>query len=167
MSSITLLGVSGIMDHFAKAREQFPHWDAAFPADWSRPTSHELARIASDFSCHWPPSFAAFQTSECHTTPIGDTDFDGFGWASPELDAYLSLSSVVEGSRTTNVPHFLSPFREDNGNYYCFDSRHPDSNGEFAVVLWDHNAGAIAPDPSLCWSSFGDWLLTGLTERSV
>ena len=65
---------------------------------------------------------------------------------------------VVKDYQELNFPHYLSPFRVDNGDFWCFDTRHPDKNGEFPVVIWSHNENGIEKNPDHQWRNFIDWL---------
>lgn len=139
------------MPTFAEIRALRPDWDGAYPDDWTRPSKSELDGIAQRFAAQFSAEFIDFQLNECTCTPIGDEAFDGFGWASPDLEPYCNLRVVVEDARVTGVPEDLAPFRCDNGDYYCIDR-----NG--VVVLWDHSSSGVKQDPQYTWPTFCDWL---------
>jgi hypothetical protein len=89
---------------------------------------------------------------------MGGTAWNGFGWANSELDAYMNLGFVISGARQMGVPEHLAPFRDEEGNYYCFDSTKPDASGEFPVVFWDHDEGGVLNVPHYQWRNFVEWL---------
>jgi hypothetical protein len=146
-------------DYFAYARERFPDLGPAYPADWEIPTREYIQELALKYRCRFPVSFIEFQTCEAARTPMADRDFDGFGWANPELQRHFSLEDKLAAARQIDLPDCLVAFRDDNGDFHCFDTRDSDGNdAEFPVVLWDHNGNEIS-DSASC---FGDWLVTGL-----
>lgn len=87
-------------------------------------------------------------------TPLGDFAWDNFGWANPNLESYMNLYEIVKDARSVGVPEYLSPFKSDNGDYYCFDSR----NHAYSVVVWDHNSKSIESDSNYNWVTFIDWI---------
>jgi hypothetical protein len=139
------------MTTFAEIRDAYPDWDPAYPTDWEKPRKEELDRIQKEFGINFPQEFIDFQLIECHTTPMGDFAFDYFGWANPDLGPMENLASIVQDAQQVGVPKSLAPFRCDNGDYYCCTE-------EGKVVIWDHNSGAVEPDPTYQWDSFIDWL---------
>jgi len=143
------------MSVFDKIRAAYPEREAAYPADWPRPTRDELDAIVRDFGVTYPDDFVAFQLAECHRTPMGDFACDNFGWAHPALGPMENLRHIVADARSVGVPEHLAPFRHDNGDYECCDATG-------AVVVWDHNAAAVDPDPKFNWPTFSDWLVASL-----
>jgi hypothetical protein len=55
---------------------------------------------------------------------------------------YLDLFEIVENAWEAGVPRDFLPFVEDNGDYYCLNSR-----GE--VVYWSHNGATDEKWPTL------------------
>lgn len=92
---------------------------------------------------------------------MGDIAFDGFGWANNELEPYMSLREIIKDYNEYGYPDYLTPFREENGDYYCFDTS-SQSEGEFPVVIFDHNANDIERDANYQWSNFTEWLYSTL-----
>jgi hypothetical protein len=138
--------------------KKYPGREPAFPANLDKPTERDLADIQKRYSCRYPKSFIEFQLEYCHNTPMGDFAFEGFGWANKNLEPYLNLEEIVKDYKELAYPNYLSPFRVDNGDFWCFDNRHPGENGEFPVVVWSHNDNDIEADPDYQWRNFIDWL---------
>lgn len=145
--------------------KKYPDREAAFPTNLDKPTKEDLIGIQRKYECVFPNSFIQFQLEYYDKTPMGDFAFDGFGWANKDLEPYLNLNEVVKDYHDLNYPTYLSPFRTDNGDFWCFDTRHPDQNGEFPVVIWSHNDNAIEEDPSYQWTNFIDWLDKTMEEE--
>jgi hypothetical protein len=147
---------------FETLKERYPESDAAFPSHLPKPNEKDLNEIITTHNCKLSPSFIAFQLVYCHITPIGDFAFNGFGWANKELDAYLNLEEVVKDFRELDFPNYLTPFKQDNGDFWCFDNR--SDKAEYPVVIWDHNSGKIEQEPEYQWANFLDWLSKTLEE---
>lgn len=145
------------MTKFDEIRNKYPEIPPAFSNNWGKPSLIELNRIENDFHVKYPKEFEDFQLSECYRTPIGDIAFDGFGWASPNIDPYMNLYEIVKDSKQIGVPDNLSAFKEDNGDYYCFTD-----GGR--IVIWDHNSNSIESNKDYQWESFCDWLLASLSK---
>jgi hypothetical protein len=77
-------------------------------------------------------------------------------WANPDLEPYLSLEDGIVHARRWGVPEHYVPFWTDEGNFLCFDTSRPSTDGEFPIVFWEHDAPAGDLDPS--WDGFVDWL---------
>ena len=120
------------------------------------PTMEEVTQISRKYNCPFPPSFIKYQTD------LGKyiADPEGLGWASPEVPAYMSLESIIKGACECEwePDRWLVPFAEDEGNFYCFDTRFPDSEGEFPVVFWDHDEANVLNVDHLKWQNFAHWL---------
>lgn len=146
------------MPTFAEIRASHPDWDGAFPSDWTPPTRAELDGIQADFGIHYPADYVEFQLVECLRTPMGDTAWDGFGWANPSLEAYVNLRSMVQDAREMGVGDNLAPFRVDNADYWCFTQ-------DGSVVIWDHNQGGVDDDARSQWPSFTAWWAATLEDE--
>jgi len=143
---------------FEDLKLKYPERGPAFPEDWEKPTREHLSFIMETYGCQYPKSFIDFQLQYCHRVPMGDFAWDDFGWASPTAEPYWSLEEVVKDYQEIGFPGYLAPFRQDNGDFWCFDTRKPDPQGEFPVVIWDHNADSIEKDPAYQWKNFIEWL---------
>ncbi|MDB4923897.1 SMI1/KNR4 family protein [Mucilaginibacter sp.] len=142
---------------FHSIRTTYSGYDPAFPSKMKRPNQKDLNLIIDRYDCKFPPSFIQFQLEECQSTPMGDYAFDGFGWANSTLDPYMNLQEIVKGFRELNYPKWLTPFKTDNGDYWCFDNRST-INNEFPVVIFDHNSNNIEKESIYNWENFLDWL---------
>ena len=145
------------MATFDDIRKEHSDYSPAYPEDWQKPSEEELIYIQSNFGIKYSSDFIQFQLVECHTTPMGDFAFDGFGWANPELELYLNLREIVKDAQEIGVPKSLAPFKWDNGDYYCITL-------DGAVVIWDHNSSDIEKNPDYRWASFSDWLFDSFED---
>lgn len=145
--------------------KKFPEREAAFPSHLDKPNKEDLDGIQAKYACIFPRSFVQFQLEYFDKIPMGEFAFEGFGWANKNLEPSLNLEEVVKDYKELDLPKYLSPFRVDNGDFWCFDTRHPDENGESPVVVWSHNDNDIEKDPEYRWSNFVDWLNKTLEEE--
>jgi len=146
---------------FADIRREFGA-DGSYPPDLPRPTTAYFRKLQRRFGRTYPEVFVLFQTVEAFNTPMAAHDWDGFGWAAPGLDAYMSLRAALEDAAHCDLALSFAPFRMDEGNLYCLDTSHIDSAGACPVVFWDHDERAILDVPHLTWPSFVAWLWSGL-----
>ena len=149
---------------FADIRKLRPDWPGAYLPDERLPTESEIQSIEAEHGVTFPPSFKEFQLREARTTPMGSRACCGFGWANRELDPYLRLDTVLAGARESGVPEHLLAFRDDEGNFYCFDTTRPGADGELPVVFWDHDERGVLDVPHLRWESFMEWLAHSVAE---
>ncbi|HWZ04606.1 MAG TPA: SMI1/KNR4 family protein [Mucilaginibacter sp.] len=149
---------------FNEISQKYRDYDPAFPSLMEGPNQNDLYKIIEKYHCVFPPSFIQFQLEECHKTPMGDRAFDGFGWANSTLDPYMSLEGVVKDFRDLDYPKWLTPFKMDNGDFWCFDNRFSMTNNEFPVVIFDHNSNDIEKEPRYNWKNFMDWLADTFEE---
>lgn len=149
---------------FADIRNMRPNRPGAYLPDERMPKESELIAIEAEYGVTFPPSYKAFQLRESRTTPIGGRGWEGFGWANRELEPALSLDSVLSGAKQIGIPAHLSAFREDECNYYCFDTTRTASDGEFPVVFWCHDERDVLDAPHLRWENFMEWLAWTLAD---
>jgi hypothetical protein len=83
----------------------------------------------------------AFQLSDCLETPLGAFPIDGFGCANEELDPYMNLVEVLKDYSEYVFPKYLTPFKTNNGAFWCFDNR--SSEVEFPAVVYSHDSHSI------------------------
>lgn len=143
---------------FEDLRKKYPEREAVLPSKFEKPSKEDMASIQKKYSCLFPQSFIQFQLEYCDKVPMGDFAFDGFGWANINLEPYLNLEEIVRDYQEDDSPCYLSPFRVDNGDFWCFDTRQPDENGEYPVVIWSHNDNDVERNPDYQWRNFIDWL---------
>ncbi len=139
-------------------QKKYPDREPALPSHLDKPNKEDLADIQRKYSCIFPKSFIQFQLEYYNRTPMGYLAFEGFGWANKNLEPDLNLEEVVKDYKQLGFPNYLTPFRVDNGDFWCFDTRHPDENGEFPIVIWSHNDKDIERSPHFQWRNFTDWL---------
>ena len=138
---------------FEDLRAKYSDQKPAFPANCPEPNEKDLNE---KYNCKFPNSFIEFQLKYCKEIPLGDFAFDGFGFANNKLKPYMSLEEVLKDYSELEFPKYLTPFRQDNGDFYCFDNR--SSESDFPVVIFDHNSNGIESDPNFKWKNFIDWI---------
>ncbi len=143
---------------YSKLKKDYPDREAAFPDNLPKPNKSDLEYLIDKYDCKFPQSYIDYQLNYCQTTPIGDFAFEGFGWANRELEPYLNLEEVLKGYKDLDFPDYLTPFKQENGDFWCFDNRVDSETGEYPVVIWDHNSNDIEQDKDFQWNSFIDWL---------
>jgi len=141
---------------FDDLKAKYPEREPAFPPNCPVPNEKDLEELIEKYSCKFPKSFIDFQVKLCQEVPMGDFAFDGFGFANKELEPYMNLKDVLKDYAQLEYPEYLTPFRQDNGDFWCFNNRTTDS--EFPVVIFDHNSNGIESDPNYKWDNFIDWL---------
>ena len=149
---------------FNDLKSKYPDREVAFPDDQRKPNKEDLDSIIHKYDCKFPPSFVDFQLEYCLEISIGDLAWDGFGWANKDLDPYMNLEEIVKDYKDCGYPNYLSPFKQDNGDFWCFDSR-IQSDEEFPIVIWDHNSNDIEKDENYQWKSFIEWLDSTMEEE--
>lgn len=141
---------------FESLTQKYPDRLPAYPKDWSKPEIKTIHELIEKYNCSFSKSFIEFQISYCHTTPMGDFVFEGFGWANKDLIPYLRLDEIVNDYHNLEFPDYLTPFRYENGDYWCFDNRI--NTEEYPVVIFDHNSFDIEQNKNYQWSNFIEWL---------
>ena len=119
---------------------------------WGLPSRTDFEALSGKYVGRFPPSFISYQTEYAARIPADN----GFLWAKPDLEPYLSLEDGIVHARRWGVPEHYVPFWTDEGNFLCFDASRPLIDGEFPIVFWEHEAPADYLDPS--WYGFVDWL---------
>jgi hypothetical protein len=149
--------------NFEDLKHKYTKRNPAFPTDWPIPNDGDLKEIIRNYNCRFSKSYIDFQLKYCLEVSMGDRAWDGFGWANKNLETYLNLEVIVKGAKEMGVPGFLTPFKEDNSDFWCFDNR-KEINGEFPVVIWDHNSKNIEADSNYKWGDFIEWLDSTMEE---
>jgi antitoxin YobK len=131
--------------------QRLAHFETVEP---SGPVSESLIAAAEQqLGVQFPPQYRAF-LSVFGSGGVDSEDFIGLG--GPE---HLDIAKLVLRLRDRNnpLPARLLPIRGDGfGNYDCFDTDQPTSQGEYAIVQWNHEAGAVQECERL-YDSFDDW----------
>lgn len=141
---------------FDDIKIKYPEREPAFPFDCPEPNETDLNSLIEKYNCKFPKSFIDFQLKYCKEIPIGDFAFNGFGFSNNELEPYMSLEEVLKSYKELKYPEHLTPFKYDNGDFWCFDNR--SSEKEFPIVVFDHNSNGIESDPNYNWENFIHWL---------
>lgn len=142
---------------FEDLKRKYPDRDGAFPKGQPEPNREDLKDLTEVYNCKFPPSFIEYQLKYGFEVSMSDFAWTGFGWANKKLPPYLNLETVLADYKDLGYPEYLTPFRYDNGDFWCFDNR-TQVDGEYPVVIWDHNSNDIEQDPNYHWDNFIDWL---------
>lgn len=120
----------------------------------SGPVSEEvIAAAEQQLGIQFPPQYRAF-LSAFGSGGVDSEDFIGLGGS-----AHLDIVKLALRLRDKNnpLPARLLPLRSDGfGNYDCFDTNQPTSDGEYAIVQWNHEAGEDQ-ECELLADSFDGW----------
>jgi len=141
---------------FEDIKVKYTDRKAAFPKHLAKPIEADLNNLINKYNCKFPKSFIDFQLKYCSIVPIGDFSFEGFGWANNELGPNLNLEEILKNYADLGFPNSLTPFRYDNGDFWCFDNQ--SSESEFPVVIFDHNSNDIESNQNYHWNNFIDWI---------
>ncbi|SHO59514.1 SMI1/KNR4 family protein [Algoriphagus zhangzhouensis] len=141
---------------FEDLKEKYPDREPAFPQNCPQPNETYLNELVEKYYCKFPKSFIDFQLKYCLEVPIGDFAFEGFGFANNELDPYMNLEEVLKDYAELEFPQYLTPFKQDNGDFWCFDNR--SSYPEVPIVIFNHNTNEIESGSNNNWENFIDWL---------
>ena len=141
---------------FEEIKLKYADRSPAFPTHFPEPNETDLNKLIEKYKCKFPQSFVEFQLKYCKEIPLGDFAYDGFGFANSELEPYMNLEHILKDYAELECPEYLTPFRQDNGDFWCFDNRSAES--EFPVVIFDHQSNVIESDPNFKWKNFIDWI---------
>lgn len=149
---------------FNDLKNKYTDRGSAFPQDLPKPNKEDLNKFIEQFDCRFSASFIDFQLKYCHEVSMGDFAWDGFGWANNALEPYMNLEVVVKDYNDCGFPNYLTPFRQDNGDFWCFDNR-TQTGEEYPIVIWDHNSNGIEKDKNFQWENFIEWLDSTMEEE--
>ena len=122
---------------FGDLKDKYSNRGPAFSFKNNEPNEADLSEFIEKYNCKLPKSFKDFQLKYCKLVSIGDFAFDGFGFANKNLEPNMNLGEILKDYKELNYPEYLTPFKQDNGDFWCFDNRVNDT--EFPVVIFDHN----------------------------
>jgi hypothetical protein len=108
---------------FKDIKEKYSDREPAFPSNCPEPNEADLNELIEKYNCKFPKSFIDFQLKFCKEVPIGDFAFEGFGFANKKLEPNMNLEEVLKDYAELKFPEYLTPFRQDNGDFWCFDNR--------------------------------------------
>lgn len=148
---------------FKDLKEKYSDRKPAFPSNLPIPNETCLNKIIRKYDCQFPKSFIDFQLKYCREVPIGDFAFDGFGFANQELEPYMNLEEVLKHYVELGFPKYLTPFKQDNGDFWCFNNQ--SAKLESPIVIFDHNSNQIESDSNYKWKNFIDWLDKTMEEE--
>jgi len=149
-------------NRFDELRALYPEYTGDYAPPWGLPVRADFDALSDRYGVRFPPSYVQYCTQHAAYLPADDP----FRWANVKAtseDVYLSLEHTIKGARIMGVPAYLTPFWEDEGNFYCFDTRQPSEDGEFNVVFWDHEGHDVLPICTL--PGFYEWLEKCLNDR--
>ncbi len=116
----------------------------------SEPT---IADAEQQLGIRFPPQYRSFIS----TFGCGGVDSEEFiGLGGPDYLHIVKLTLRLR-DRMNSLPVSLLPVRGDGfGNYDCLDTSQPTSEGEYAIVQWNHEAGKSQELVRLA-DSFDQW----------
>lgn len=141
---------------FETLKEKYKNREPAYPSSCPKPNENCLNELIEKYNCNYPQSFIEFQLKYCLEIPLGEFAFEGLGFANNDLNPNMKLEEVLVDYQELEFPDYLTPFRYENGDYWCFDNR--GNKKEFPVVIYDHNSNSIESNPEYKWDNFIDWI---------
>ena len=137
---------------------------ASFDEIWTAATAHEDTKLAPPASAD---AITAFEARHGFTLPpshrefllranggvVGYARLFGVGGAVPfDLDqAAVQMQPYIGGIAEGRV----YPFANDwGGSYFCYDLQRPRPDGEYPVLLWNHEYAEEPEDRPMLWSEF-------------
>ncbi|MEO0587111.1 MAG: SMI1/KNR4 family protein [Planctomycetota bacterium] len=132
------------------------------PADppMPAPTDAQVGEAEAALGAKLPPSFLEYmQRCGFYAMP----DWSTFWVGGDEL----LFANIVEANQTARqdpdapLPTYFVAFQDNGeGDLYCFDTRLPNSDGEYPVILFDttRSTKANLKDPNPVAKTFADWL---------
>ena len=119
-------------------------------AEWVLPSMEEISFVEETLNIKYPKSYINFLTGYSN---ISFGFFENLKMNIVEDFEWLYAVNVINDAwDINNVPKHLIPFVQDNGNYYCFDSR-TGNDGEYPIKYWSHNRTTDEK-----WDNFMDWV---------
>ncbi len=124
------------------------------------PTPEQILEAENQLNIKFPPSFLVFlEKAGAYQLPFWETY-----WVGDESLGYRNIVTANHRERndpTVELPDFLITFHDNGcGDNLCFDTRHPNSEGEYPIVFWDHelsrddNLNNLSP----LYPDFTSWL---------
>ena len=139
---------------FETLKHEFPRFAGDYTPPWGLPTREDFARIEAKHGLRYPEAFIAFQTDHAARLPSFP---EGFRWANPGLEPYLSLEDLIESTQELVLPAFL-PFADDNGDIIGLLP----NQGRTPVVLYDHADQTLYEEAE----GFVEWLRQQYLRRA-
>jgi len=124
-------------------------------------TDADVAAAEAKLGVKLPPSYRTLVTS------FGPDDADLLYWIGPNLPPFNDIVNVNTG-RSALWPKFLiAVIGEGGGDQFCFDTRYPDTSGEYPIVRWNHEINDENSTEFRCVAdSLVDFLLVALKGRA-
>lgn len=132
------------------------------------PSEQEIAATEQALGKPLPPDFKFFM-ERCGIYQLEDWQTY---WVGDDSLAFRNIVDAnMEARKHTDapLPAFLIAFHQnDMGDEICFDTRDPDEQGEYPVVVWDYG---FSPEQNLAnltvlASHFADWLQREVHQAS-
>jgi hypothetical protein len=105
------------------------------------PTTPQIADAEALLGRTLPPSYVQFMTGAGTLMP---PDWDLYWVGPPDMHRrnLVVANQVERDDADCPLPLFLIAFFDDGGDQLCFDTRRPDADGEYPIVLWDRDRPA-------------------------
>lgn len=119
--------------NWKEIKERLKEFDTEFAGSQSDDT---LLAAENAIGQRFPSSYRTF-IAEFGCGTIDSEEIIGLG--GPDHLSMIKLKAIL-GSRSRKLPNYLLPIRADGfGNYDCIDLRKSTEDGEYEIVLWNHD----------------------------
>ena len=107
------------------------------------PTDAEIRNAEISLKLKFPDTFIAFMRNSRELNLPLCAQFYWVGDDSLGTVNIVSANFAERNASGSRAPDFFVAFYNDGmGNQVCFDTRRPNSNGEYPIVFWDHELDA-------------------------
>lgn len=121
-----------------------------------------IQRASSATRLAFPPQFIVF-LRQLGAGYVSSEEFIGLG-GPQHLDVTWITDELRNRMSSTKFPFSMIPIRNDGyGNYDCIDTSNPTNDGEFQIVVWQHDGGNNQ-DYQILANSYFDWMQYILNE---
>jgi hypothetical protein len=134
------------------------------PVYRSRTSEEHVVAAEKELGMTLPPSYRKLVT----TTDPRDKEY-GLYWVWVDgLDTFgEDIVSVNQKYRDYAPPFLVAVLGTDDGDEFCFDTRHPDERGEYPIVLWNQECrGEETTEFETQATDLGEFLLGSLGGES-
>jgi ankyrin repeat protein len=148
------LGEPGVRDRF----RQIYHIEEE-ESDRKPATRRQVAAAERKLGIPLPPSYKKLVTTV--------SPYDGGYGVRWIVDPHGLGADIVSANRTRLSPFLIAVVDRDDGDSYCFDTRHPDERGEYPIVHFDHEVhDEESTDFEAVAEDLGAFLLASLPDAT-
>jgi hypothetical protein len=118
--------------------------------EWGLPSEEDVLFIEKNLNIKYPKSYLDYLLNYSNIIfgffdHLKMTVIEDFEWL-------YAINVINDAWDIDGVPKYLIPFIQDNGDYYCFDTR-TEKDGEYSIKYWSHNGTTDEK-----WDNFMDWV---------